>query len=94
VSDRLSRKSAIINLIGMPLAAAAVASVAGAADAATMKSGNTSPKSVMYVEKSTNGKFCKGCKFYFGSTSKPGNCTIVAGPISPNGYCVAYAAKS
>jgi len=83
----------IINLIGMPIAAAAAASVAGAADAATMKSGSTSPKSVMYVTKSTNGKFCKGCKFYFGSTSKPGSCTIVSGPIAPTGYCVAYAAK-
>jgi len=94
VSDRLSRKSAIINLIGMPLAAAAAASVAGVADAATMKSGTTPPKSVMYVEKSTNGKFCKGCKFYFGSTTKAGGCTIVSGPIAPQGYCVAYAAKS
>ncbi len=94
MSDRLSRKSVIINLIGMPIAAAAAAaSVAGAAEAAAMKSGTTSPKSVMYVEKSTNGKFCKGCKFYFGSTTKPGACTIVAGPIAPTGYCVAYAAK-
>jgi len=94
VSDRLSRKSAIINLIGMPIAVAAAASVAGTADAATMKSGSTPQKSVMYVAKSTNGKYCKGCKFYFGSTTKPGGCTIVAGSIAPGGYCVAYAAKS
>jgi len=93
VSDRLSRKSAIINLIGMPLAAAGVASVAGAADAAP-KSGTTPQASVMYVSKSTNGKYCKGCKFYFGSTTKAGGCSIVAGSIAPMGYCVAFAAKS
>ncbi len=95
MSDRLSRKSVIINLIGMPLAAAAAAaSVAGAAEAATMKSGTTPQASVMYVAKSTNGKYCKGCKFYFGSSTKAGGCTVVAGSIAPMGYCVAYAPKS
>jgi hypothetical protein len=94
VSDRLSRKSAIINLIGMPIAVAAAASVAGTADAGAMKSGTTPQASVMYVAKSTNGKYCKGCKFYFGSPTKAGGCSIVAGSIAPMGYCVAYAAKS
>ncbi len=88
MSDRLSRKSAIINLIGVPLAAAAaVAGVAAQAEAATP------PSAVQYVPKSKNGKFCKNCRFYLGSPTKTGKCSIVSGPIEPLGYCVAYAAK-
>jgi len=77
----------LINLLGMPIAAAAVASVASQAEAAT------APSAVQYVKKSTNGKFCKACRFYQGSPTKTGKCSIVSGPIEPLGYCVAYAAK-
>jgi len=89
VSDPISRKSVLINLLGMPLAAAAVVSVAAQAEAKS--SGTTAPSAVMYVKKSTNGKYCKDCKFYFGSKTKTGKCTVVSGPIEPMGYCVAYA---
>ncbi len=89
MSDRLSRKSVIINLLGLPLAAAAVASVATEAQAA-----GSSKSSVQYVDKSKNGKFCKNCRFYQGSPTKTGKCSIVDGPIAPLGYCVAFAAKS
>jgi ABC-type sugar transport system substrate-binding protein len=89
MSDRVSRKSVLINLLSLPLAAAAVASVAAPADA------KTAPSAVQYVPKSTNGKFCKNCRFYLSAKAagKPGACTIVSGPIEPLGYCVAYAAK-
>jgi ABC-type sugar transport system substrate-binding protein len=89
MSDRLSRKSVLINLLSLPLAAAAVASVTALADA------KTSPAAVNYVPKSTNGKYCKNCRFYVANKAagKAGTCTIVAGPIEPLGYCVAYAAK-
>jgi hypothetical protein len=89
VSDRLSRKSVLVNLLGLPLAAAAVVSTASPAEA------KTAPSAVQYVPKSKNGKFCKNCRFFIASkaSGKPGTCSIVSGPIEPLGWCVAYAAK-
>ncbi len=89
MSDRVSRKSLVINLLGLPLAAAAIAGITAPAEA------KTSPDAVKYVKKSTNGKFCKNCRFYVASKAagKAGTCTIVSGPIEPAGWCVAYAAK-
>ena len=89
MSDRLSRKSVLINLLGLPLAAAAVASTASQADA------KTAPAAVHYIAKSTNGKYCVNCRFYLAAKAhgKPGTCSIVSGPIEPAGWCVAYAAK-
>ena len=89
MSDRVSRKSVLINLLSLPLAAAAVASVTAPADA------KTAPSAVQYVPKSKNGKFCKNCRFYVANKAagKAGTCTIVSGTIEPLGYCVAYAAK-
>jgi hypothetical protein len=89
MSDRISRKSVFINLLSLPLAVAAVAAVSAPSDA------KTAPAAVQYVPKSKNGKFCKDCRFYVAAkaAAKPGTCTIVSGPIAPQGYCVAYAAK-
>jgi len=89
VSDRVTRKSVLINLLTLPLAAAAIAGVTAPAEA------KTSPAAVNYVAKSTNGKYCKNCRFYLASKSagKPGSCSLVSGPIEPKGYCVAYATK-
>jgi len=89
MSERPSRKSVLINLLGLPLAAAAVVAVAAQADA------KTAPSAVQYVPKSKNGKHCKDCRFFAAGKvmSKPGSCSIVSGPIEPLGWCVAYAAK-
>jgi len=89
MSDRCSRKSVLINLLGLPLAAAAVVGVATQADA------KTAPSAVQYVPKSKNGKYCKHCRFFTAGKAmgKPGTCSIVSGPIEPDGWCVAYAAK-
>ncbi|MGB8267370.1 MAG: hypothetical protein WCE44_13650 [Candidatus Velthaea sp.] len=90
MSDRLSRKSVLINLLGLPLAAAAIASVATQADAA-----QSPPSAVQYVKKSPNPKkYCKDCRFYVGSATKTGKCTVVSGPIEPKGTCVIWAAKA
>lgn len=46
-----------------------------------------------YVGKSAvEGKLCSNCRFFVrGETC--GTCEIVKGPINPNGYCTAWAAK-
>ena len=89
MSERVSRKSVLINLLTLPLAAAAVATVATQADA------KTAPAAVQYVPKSKNGKFCKRCRFFVAdkALTRPGTCSIVSGAIEPEGWCVAYAAK-
>ncbi len=86
--QNLSRGSLLAKLAIAPLAIGALAVLR--AEEAEAK---TAPSAVMYVAKSTNGKYCKGCRFYQGTTTKPGACSIVSGSIAPGGYCVAYAAK-
>lgn len=85
--QKISRKQILAGLIMLP-ALAAVASTAASA--------NGSPKSaVQYQDKPKGGHDCKGCKFFKpGKTAKAnGTCSVVAGSISPNGWCVAWSAK-
>ncbi len=92
MSDRLSRKSVLINLLTLPLTATAVIASAGAASADAK-----SPQSaVQYQDKPKGSAKCSGCKFFKpgkDATAK-GSCSVVAGDISPDGWCVVYSAKS
>jgi hypothetical protein len=49
-----------------------------------------------YQNKPNGGKKCSGCRFFLkGKTpTAAGTCTIVAGNISPNGWCDAYSPKT
>lgn len=49
-----------------------------------------------YQNSPKNGQKCSGCRFFVAgkSASANGSCQIVAGSISPNGWCTAYAAKA
>ncbi|MGC9991205.1 MAG: high-potential iron-sulfur protein [Candidatus Cybelea sp.] len=42
-----------------------------------------------------NGQKCSLCKFFVkgSSATANGSCSLVAGTISPNGWCIAYAKK-
>jgi len=48
-----------------------------------------------YQNSPKNGQKCSGCRFFVPgkSSTANGSCQIVAGTISPNGWCTAYAAK-
>jgi hypothetical protein len=48
-----------------------------------------------YQKTPSNGKKCSQCKFFLkgSSATANGSCTLVAGTISPNGWCIAYAKK-
>ncbi len=92
MNDRLTRKSVLINLLALPLAATAAVAVAKEADAAPK-----SPQSaVQYQDKPKGNAKCSGCKFFQpGKDAKAkGQCQVVAGDISPAGWCVVYSAKS
>jgi hypothetical protein len=54
-----------------------------------------SQASMHYQTAPNDGRQCSGCQFFIpGQDPKSnGSCRIVDGSISPNGYCIAYAAK-
>jgi hypothetical protein len=57
----------------------------------------TVPKAAMKYQDTPKGKQdCSNCvQFIPGSSpSAMGECKVVAGPISPHGWCLAYTAKS
>jgi hypothetical protein len=77
-------------------AAIALPAFAAAAAAARADSSKAS-QSAMHYQSSPNGNMrCSGCRFFIPASdaSASGTCQIVDGAISPNGYCMGYAAKS
>lgn len=82
---------------------AGAAAVAGIAAAPLLLKTNTasaaakaSKQSMKYQDHPNNGQQCSGCiQFIPGSSADAkGKCKVVAGDISPNGWCIAYAPKS
>ncbi len=91
MSDHVSRKSALINLLTLPLAAGAIVATANAASAA-----GAPQSAVQYQNHPKGAAKCSGCKFYVPNKAKPsanGACTQVSGVISPNGWCAIYNPK-
>ena len=85
-----SRRSFLGSVIALPL-------LAGAATTAAVADASKASKDSMHYQTSPNGSMqCSGCKFFIpGQDAKSdGTCKIVDGAISPNGYCMAYVAKS
>ena len=81
MSERHSRGEIISLIAGIPLAVAATAGAASAAD---------NKKQFKYQDKpGKNGQKCSGCSLFV----KPASCKVVTGKISPNGWCVAWAKK-
>lgn len=80
---------------GKWMAAAAVAPslFSSVAEAATSKA---SQASVHYVTHPNGKEMCSNCKFFIaGASAKAsGACQVVAGKISPTGYCAVYMPKS
>jgi hypothetical protein len=78
-----------MGFLGFPFAAAAAASRVSAAA--------KSPQSAVQYQTTPNGTAkCAGCKFFLpgADANAKGQCQVVAGDISPNGWCVVYSAKS
>lgn len=70
---------------------------AGAAIAGQVRREGSVPKSAMKYQSHPHGKEdCTGCMHFIpGKTpSAMGECTVLAGPISPHGWCLAFTAKS
>jgi hypothetical protein len=86
----LSRRVIIIRAAGL-LAVAAAPGLAGRAQAQA----KLAKDAVKYQTKAKDGKDCDDClQFVPGKSEKAmGTCKIVEGPISPNGWCIAFAQK-
>jgi hypothetical protein len=89
-ATRVTRRTFLEGAIVLPTLAAALSGVA-TADA------SKAPQAQMHYQSTPNGNMhCSLCKFYIPGkdASSNGSCQIVDGSISPNGYCMAYTAKS
>jgi hypothetical protein len=89
-SGKLSRAEALKGLIVLPALAATVAGSMAPAEA------KASQAAVKYQGRPKGGKNCAGCRFFKPNKENHkgmGSCSIVSGPISPNGWCVAWAKK-
>ena len=86
----MTRGDVLKTLTILPAAAALIAT-AGTAEAAA----TGSKSSFKYVDKPSGSKKCSGCTLYIANKDpkKNGTCKVVAGSISPNGYCIAYVPK-
>jgi hypothetical protein len=85
-SKDMTRKDALRSLVVLPalsgLLAASAVSLAEAAD---------NKKQFKYQDKPGKmGHKCSGCQLF----KPPHGCSVVTGNISPNGWCVAWVAKS
>jgi hypothetical protein len=85
----MKRQDALKSVIVLPALAAAMAATAEVAKAA-----KSSQAAMKYQPKPKGSQKCSSCRFFV--AGKPatanGTCTIVDGAISPNGWCIAYAA--
>lgn len=72
----------------------AVATAAGTTEA--LAQGKASKASMQYRDSPNGKQECSNCmQFIPGKTPKAkGSCKIVAGAISPSGWCIAYTPKS
>ncbi|MBV9233204.1 MAG: twin-arginine translocation signal domain-containing protein [Candidatus Eremiobacteraeota bacterium] len=87
-STRLSRRTF---LGGM-----AVAAFAGTIASPALAETKASQASMRYQNTPNGSMHCSLCRFFIPGRDAEanGSCQLVEGSISPNGYCIAFAAKS
>jgi hypothetical protein len=87
----LSRGALLSKLAAAPIAIGALAALQAEARAGT-KAGSGSKTALKYQPTPNNGAHCSQCRFYINGKTKTSNgeCTQVAGSISPKGWCLAF----
>lgn len=88
-----SRKISRRDVIRFAVLATAAPLVGGVVDQA--QAAKATKKQMQYQDKPKGKQDCSNClQFIPGKSAKAdGGCKVVAGSISPNGWCIAYAAK-
>jgi len=89
-SNDLSRRNFLSGVVVLPALAGLVLTQTATAEA------KGSQAQFKYQNTPKNGQKCSQCKFFIkgSSATANGSCSLVAGTISPNGWCIAYAKKS
>jgi hypothetical protein len=88
-SNDLSRRTFLSGVVVLPALAGLLLTQTATAEA------KGSQAQFKYQKTPKNGLHCSQCKFFTkgSSATANGSCSIVAGSISPNGWCIAYAKK-
>lgn len=86
--EKLTRHDALKALV-LPALAVAIGGTTAIADAKASKA------ALKYQTHPNGGAKCETCKLFIRgkNTASMGTCKVVAGPISPQGWCVAYTKK-
>jgi hypothetical protein len=89
---KLTRSEFVQSAVVLPALAGLLVAAAAPAQAAP----KGSQAQFKYQSKPNGSKKCSNCTFFIqGKTpTANGTCKIVEGTISPNGYCIAYSARS
>jgi len=95
-SRHISRRAVLrhaVFAVGTVAALPLAGIVSAATAAATEEAGKADQKAVQYQDHPKGTSACANCaNFIPGAHSgEPGACTVVAGEISPKGWCLAYA---
>ena len=85
---RLSRRSLLRN-VTLAAGGAAVLSTAALADRADAADTKVAQKAVAYQDTPKGPQRCDNCTYF----EPPASCKVVAGTISPSGWCQLYAKK-
>jgi hypothetical protein len=46
-----------------------------------------------YQDKPKDGKSCAICRLFIARDEGKGQCAVVEGPVSPNGWCIAFSPR-
>ena len=89
-SNDLSRRNFLSGVVVLPALAGLALTQTATAEAKGTQA------AFKYQGTPKNGQKCSLCKFFTkgSSATANGSCSLVAGTISPNGWCIAYAKKS
>jgi len=75
---RLLLGAAIVSTVGWP---------------GTAHSAKADKRDFSYQDRPKDGKSCATCRLFSATPSGRGNCAIVDGEVSPNGWCMAYSPR-
>jgi len=90
-----ARESARRRLLGQAAALPVLLALPLLARPSAARAGNASKDDFHYQDHPNDDKRCANCVQFIpaGDGRQPGTCKIVAGSISPNGWCMAFTPK-
>ncbi|MES2115878.1 MAG: high-potential iron-sulfur protein [Pseudomonadota bacterium] len=89
-TDMSSRRRALRGA----LALAALAAAGGLLRPRPAQAGNGAKSDFQYQDHPQDGRRCAQCAaFQPAADGGPGSCRLISGPISPNGWCIAYSPR-